>query len=226
MQDGTDVTQDSQQVETSEQQQGTSKNYSQEHVDKLLEKLRSDSLAELGRVRKAAEDAIRKNTESSNTRLNQLIKEQEERELQLAQGNNDALAVIKEKQARRKLEDELAKAREELNLKDSKLSELSTKDQETAKEKRISEIASRLKVDTKKLMNLSKFTDGSAEAIESIANELPKIVQQPANSYKPDNNQTSGGSGMSKYQLMSDYSSGKINIAQYEERMKANGWQP
>ncbi len=217
---------------TSPEQQGTPQEtptYSQIHVDKLLEKVKSDSLAELGRVRKAAEDAIKKTTESSNARITQLIKEQEERELEAVKGNNDAITAIKERQARRKAEDELAKAREELSQKDSRLSELSTKEQETAREKRISEIAVRLKVDKAKLANLSKFTDGSAEAIESLAQEMPKANAQspnPQNSLKPDNSEAAGGTGKTKYQIMADFNGGKINNEEYAKQMKSHGWQP
>jgi hypothetical protein len=199
--------------------------YTKEHVDKLLEKVRSDSLAEFGRVRKAAEDAIKKATESSHTRITQLLKEQEERELELSKGNPDAMTVIKERNTRRQRESELTRAQEELNEARAKIQEFSTKDAETVRERVTRETAERLKVDPVRLAKLAKFTDGSASAIEELAGELPKLT--PArNNLRPDSNETAGGTPQSVTQIQQDYIKGKINTVQYGEKMKALGRQP
>jgi hypothetical protein len=226
--DGTETKVD---ATTSPESKGTSAEpqvYVKDHVDKLLEKLKSDSLAELGRVTKASQEAIRKVTESSNARITQLIKEQEERELQTAQGNPDALNVIKEKQSHRQTKSELTKAQEELNETKVKLQELSTKTTETTRETTIREIAMKLKVDPEKLTKLAKFTDGNATAIEEIANELPKLNTNPTpkNNFRPDSGDTTGGVGKTKLQLQSDYISGKIPTELYEKQMKERGWKP
>jgi hypothetical protein len=194
--------------------------------EKLLEKVRSDSLAELGRVRKAAEDAIRKATESSNSQIAKLIKEQEDRELEAVKGNPDASTAIKERQTRRQRETELTKAQEELNEAKNRLQELSNKDKDTVKERTTREIAERLKIDPVKLADKVKFTDGSAEAIEAIAEMMPKLSPQPRNNFRPDSNEAAGGSIQSVTQIQQDYIKGKINTIQYSDKMKAMGKSP
>jgi hypothetical protein len=219
-----DVTTSDAEPKTSQETQA----YSKEQVDKLMEKVRSDSLAELGRVRKAAEDAIKKSTDAATARYQELIKQRELEELENAKDEPDKLAVIKERQLRRQKEAELAKAQEELNEKNARLQELSTKDAETSRGNVSREIAERLKVDPAKLAKLAKFTDGSAEAIEDIAKDLPKLNPTPTRNVnlRPDSNDAAGGTGKTKTQIQEDYVKGKINNIQYAEQMKAHGYTP
>src|SRR3990167_1409112 len=67
--------------------------YTKEQVDKMLRDAKSAVLADAGRAKKAAEDAL--------ARLNKLEKERQETELEAAKDDPPALAHIKEKQAHR-----------------------------------------------------------------------------------------------------------------------------
>jgi hypothetical protein len=201
------------------------KAYSEEQVNKLMEKIRSDSLAELGRMRKATEEAIKKATEASKIQVQEILKLREQEELESARDEPDKVATIRERQVRRQKESELAEAQAKLNEATSKLQELSTKELEASKEKTTSEIASRLKVDPIKLAKMAKFTDGSAEAIEEIAKDLPKVTP-PRNNFRPDSNDTAGGTAKTKTQIQEDYIKGKINSIQYAEKMKGAGFSP
>ena len=64
---------------------------------------------------------------------------------------------------------------------------------EATKERNAREIASRLSVNANLLAKLAKSTDGSTEAIEEIAKELPKKGEDKT--LKADSGKTIGGSG-------------------------------
>lgn len=200
--------------------------YSRKQVDSLMEKVRSDSLAELGRVRKAAEEAIKKSTEAANKNFQAILKQREDEELAAAKDEPDKQVAIRERQQRRQKEAELAQAQEELNESKARLQELSQKTTEFTRDQISNDIAKRLKVDPVKLAKLVKFTDGSAQAIEEIASEMPKLTPPPQNNFRPDSNETTGGSQKSVTQVQQDFIAGKISNAQYSEKMKALGKSP
>ena len=216
--------------ETSPEKEETSQESrvdSQEQViSKLMEKIRSDTLAELGRVRKAAEDAIKRATSESKLVAQQLLEQREREDLEAAKDEPDKQAVIRERMARRQKESELAETQTKLTEANAKLQELSTKEVETTRERSTKEIAERLKVNPTRLAELVKFTNGSAEAIEEIAKEMPKLTSQPKNPIRPDSSETAGGTAKTKTQIQQDYIGGKINTVQYAEKMKASGFTP
>jgi len=200
--------------------------FSQEQVDKLMDKVRSDSLSELGRVRKSAEEAIKKATTEATRVYRELIKQREAEELEAVREEPDKAAVIRERQARRQTQSELTEAQTELKEANTRLQELSARDVETNRERTTREVSERLKVDPARLAKLVKFTDGSAEAIEEIAKEMPKLITTPKNPLRPDSNDTVGGTAKTKTQIQEDYIKGKITNVQYTEKMKALGFMP
>ena len=201
--------------------------YTQEELDKAVRNTRSAALADITRLRKASEDAI-KQAQAANVRLDRMMKEQEEAELQGAKDQPDVLTTIRERQARRKAEDELAQARQELNEKDERLNVIETEKAEVTRNQTASAIATRLGVDPQRLTKLAKFTDGTPEAIEELAEELPKVnSENPQNrGFKPDSNRSRGGSSQTVNDVRTDYTQGKINAVQYAEKMKALGVSP
>ena len=219
-----------QDVNTSEQAPETSHEpdkFTKEEVDKITAKIRSDTESALGRIRKETSEAIRKATETTAARYQEIIKQREDEELAAAKDEPDRQAAIRERQQRRQKEAELATAREELNETKTRLQEYATKTSEITRDQNAAEIAKRLKVDPVKLAKLVKFTDGSATAIEEIASEMPKLNNpSPRNNFQPDSNETAGGTPKSVTQVQQDFIAGKINNAQYSEKMKALGKSP
>ena len=73
-----------------------------------------------------------------------------------------------------------------------------------------------------------KFTNGSVEAIEAIAELMPKLNANPPpkNNFRPDSSETTGGTPKSVTQIQQDYIKGKINTVQYSDKMKALGKSP
>ena len=94
---------------------------------------------------------------------------------------------------RRKAESDLTQTKSELNEKNEELATANAEKAENAKERNARDAASRLGVDSKLLVKLSRFTDGSTEAIEDIAKELPK--KEGGKSLKVDSGKTTGGGG-------------------------------
>lgn len=202
----------------------TPKTYTQEQLDKAIRDAKTSVTADVGRMKAEADRAL-KAAQAASDRLQKLQREQEDRELEAAKSEPDKLTAIRERQARRQKETELEEARSKLDEANNKLQELSTKEAETAKEHRTREIAERLKVDTSKLAKLAKYTDGSAEAIEEIAKEMPKLAPKPNTNFRPDNSEAAGGTPKSVSQVQQDYIAGRINTVQYAEKMKALGRQ-
>lgn len=210
--------------QTSPEQPGTSVSYTQAQVDKLVKqremKARSDALADFGRVKKAAEEAT--------ARLERIEREREEAELTSARDEPDKLAIIHARQQSRKSMTELERVKAELEEARVKLAELSIKDAETRKQAVVQEIASEYGVDSAMLAKLAKYTDSSPEAIEEIAQSLPRAQAEGSTPIvlRPDSNRSKGGAPLNKYEIMKNYSSGKMNTVQYAEAMKAAGFQP
>jgi len=184
-QDGTEQKQD---VTTSGTATGTSM-FTSEQVAEQVRKAKSDALADVGRLRTSADNAV-KAAQAAEGRITQMLKEQEERELEAVKDNPDGISAIRERQKRRQLESELTTARTELNDKSEKLKGYEASESKSTQERKAREIASRLGVDAERLLGIVKFTDGSAEAIEEIAKELPKIGVKP-----PLKSDSGGGSG-------------------------------
>lgn len=147
--------------------------FTAEQVEEEKRKAKSDVSAELGRVKKLNADLI-KSSQLIQERLTRRDEEEDERERERYQDNPDKLSAIGERIKRRNTESELAEVRLELNEKAERIKLLDENEVESTKEQNAREIASRLGVDSKRLAKLAKFTDGSREAIEEIAGDLPK----------------------------------------------------
>lgn len=192
----TDGTENAQDVATSEQTTETSKEtpqtFTEEQVEERERKVRSDGLAELGRLKKANEALVNTNLKTQE-RIGRIIQEQEEDELSRAEGNDEKLSAIKERQTRRRVESELVKTKSELDGEKAKTAEAQEKEAEHTKERNAREVATRLQVDAKLLAELAKLTDGSVEAIEEKARLLPKKGE--TKTLTPDSGKTTGGKG-------------------------------
>ena len=163
--------------------------FTREQVEEEKRKAKSDALADIGRIKKSADTAI-KAVQAAEERINRMLKEQEEAELETARDEPDKLTVIRERHARREAETKLAQIEQELEEERAKTAEAQEAEAESTKERNAREIASRLGVDAKTLM---KFTDGSTEAMEELARVLPGKGE--TTTLKPDSGKTIGGSG-------------------------------
>jgi hypothetical protein len=161
-----------------------------EEHEKQLRDARTAVMADVGRQKKAAEDAMR-TAQAAQERLNKLLKDQEQAELEAAKDNPEKLSALQERQKRRQIESELETARTELNDKNTRLTQYESREAESARETKAREIAARLSVDATELVTLSKYTNGTPEAIEEIAKRLPKGQTRPP--LKPDSNTHIGG---------------------------------
>ena len=222
----TDGTQTQDDVKLNPEKEQTPQTYTKEQVEKLVRDARTAVQADVGRMRTEADKAL-KAAQSASERLLRLQKEQDDRELDAAKDNPPIQTAIQERQRRRQAESDLQVAQDKLNETNSKLQELSNKEKEVARERITHEIATRLNVDPARLVKMAKFTDGSATEIEDIAKELPKLnPSPPRNTFRPDSNETVGGSPQSVTQIQEDYVKGKISNVQYSEKMKALGKTP
>ena len=121
-----------------------------------------------------------------------MLKQQEEAELGAHRDDEPELRRIRAEQARKKAESNLAQREQELNEANEKIKQYATEKTEATKIQTSTEIATRLNVDADKLINFAKFTDGSPEAIEEIAKDLPKLTP-PKRGLRPDSNRSLGG---------------------------------
>ena len=190
--DETKETQD----ESSESTETTSgeneETFTKGQLEEAGRKGKSDALAEVGRLKKATENAI-KAAQAAETRVDQMIKDQEDAELKSAAGDEERMSAIKERSLRRKAESDLTQLKSELDTKNEELDTANAEKAENTKERNARDAASRLGVDSKMLVKLAKFTDGSTEAIEDVAKELPK--KDGGKSLKVDSGKTTGGGG-------------------------------
>ena len=164
--------------------------YSKEEVAKLVTEAKTSALADVGRLRTEAAKALTAAT-AAEERIKAIEKAREEAELDDAKDDPESTRRIRAEQKARKAEDELAKKNLELGEKTEKLSQLEGEKTEATKMQTAREIATRLSVDPDKLIKFAKLTDGSPEAIEDIAKDLPKL--NPKLGFKPDSNRSLGG---------------------------------
>lgn len=205
--------------------------YTPEQLQKAIEKATRDArtavMAEAGRVRSEGEKSLQKAQEAL-VRMEKIQQEQEEAELREAQDEPDALASIRVRHEARKLKADLESKSTELEMARNQLRELTDKEKEATKSSIAQKIAQSQSVNPTTLERLARFTDGSEEAIEAIARDLPKIQQTEGAvpRFMPDSNKSKGGASRDKYQVMKDYNSGNINAVQYAEQMRAMGLVP
>ncbi len=171
---------------TSEEEKETSK------LIKVAEqKGKSDGLAEAGRLR-AENEKLVTSSKKLTTRIDTILRERDEAELETHKDNPAQLSAIRERQTRRTVESNLESMTGERDslkerIREGDEAEALLKKGETAKE-----VATRLEVNSKQLIKLAKFSDGSTEEIEDIAKNLPKV--NPEDDLNPDSNISSGGS--------------------------------
>lgn len=202
--------------------------FTKAQVEEAVRKARSDAMADVGRLRKAVDDAM-KVANAATERLTRFQKDQEEAELAAVKDDPDKLTSIRARQRAKELEAQLAERDAKLSEANTKLAEYNQKEAEEAKGKVAREVAKELEVDAATLVKLAKYTDGSLEAIKDIASTLPKKQESnnnPSPNFRPDSNRTSGGASKTVMQTKQDYISGRINAVQYEEQLKALGAKP
>jgi len=198
-----DETKETQGVATSGDTKGTSEKepetFTKEQVEEAERKGKSDALSEIGRYKTSAENAI-KAAKAAGERLDRMLKEQEDAELEAARDEPDKLTGIRARQAQRQRDTDLEERERKLKESEDEHAEALKGVVESTKEQNAREIATRLNVDFEPLV---KFTDGSTEAMEELAKSLPKKGEGTA--LKPDSGKTIGGgkdlSGMSPLAL-------------------------
>jgi len=171
-------------VITSSQDKGTSL---EQQVRAAELKGKSDALADVNRTL-AESTKARKAAEAAEQRVTQMLKDYEE----TIKDDPDKLNELRGRQAKTKADAELTRVAQELDEAKLRLSQVDNEKAETLKKQKAREIASRLNVSSDRLIKLAKFTDGTPEAIEDIAKDLPKNV--PENPLTPDSNRGSGSS--------------------------------
>ena len=176
--------QDNPPVETLEEGKGTP-----EKEPKTLEEqvahIKEAAFAEVGRYRVETEKAV-KAAEAAGKRLDKFIKEQEEAEEARYQDEPDKLTEFRSRRKGREREAELAEREQKLSDREAEINKAKS-------EQNISEVATRLNVNPKLLAKLAKDTDGSIEAIEAEAQDLPRLSETTP--LKVDSGKTIGGKG-------------------------------
>ena len=202
----------------------TPQTISWEEHQKALRDATSAIKADIGRERAESKKALEA-AQAAQARLDKMIRDQEAAELDAVRDEPEKLSAVQERQRRRATESELAAVRLELTDKTAKLTQHESRAAETARETKAREIAARLNVDPARVIKLSKFTDGSPEAIEEIASELPKL-QAETPGLRPDSNRSVGGSIQTVTDVRKNFVAGKITNVQYAEKMRALGANP
>lgn len=160
-------------------------------LEEQVAHIKEVAFAEVGRYRVETEKAT-KAAIAAEERLNKFIKEQEEAELEQYQDEPTKLTEIRRRQRERERDAELDKVKQELRESKERVIEAEREKSESTKEQNAREIAARLNIDPKLLAKLAKLTDGSLEAIEDIAKDLPRKSETAT--LKPDSSRTIGGS--------------------------------
>ena len=176
--DGTETGQD---VTTSDQSKETSA------LVKAAElKGKSDGLAD---VKRTLAEAKKYSTaaEAAETRVNKMLKDYEES----IRDEPDKLTTYRAQEEKRRVDTELAQKDSELQEANEFKRQVEEEKAKSTMEQNAREIATRLSVEPERLIRLASRTDGTAEAIEDVAKDLPKLEpQEPLN---PDSNRSFGG---------------------------------
>ena len=181
--DGLENTQD---VQTSAEDKETSaqepETFTKEDLKAAEARAKNDALSDINRYKAESEKAL-KAAKAAEERLNRMLAELEEQELEAAKDEPEKVKTLKAYQEVRKTKAELARAQQELKDKEDELSTIRSQEAESTKERKAREIATRLGKDESRAVNVAKFTDGSPEAMEAVISELPSKTK-PA--LKPD----------------------------------------
>ncbi len=216
---------DNKQDNTSADEKETSEKETETFTKKQLDEARiqgkSDGLSESGRLRKAKE-ASDKIAERAIARMEKFEKQIEDDELSRAEGDEKKISAINERRIRRQAETDLANKNTEVDELNEKLRQAEEISGQYTKEQNAREIATRLDVDSKRLVKLAKLTDGSKEAIEELASELPKKGE--TKSLKADSSKTIGGKDWERVRdAYIKNPNDAQNTERYEEMRKTQG---
>jgi len=209
----------SQTGDTSEGTKGTSEKEPETFtVEETTKKAVSDALSAAGRTAKVLEVREQAVT-AKEERAEQKQKEQDERDRYEARDNPEALSALDERQKHRDTKAKLTQVKSELEEEKTKGKQ---RDAETAETKIVTaawEIAQKHGVDVEILKkNISKYTDGSTEAMEAIAQGMAK--KGGTTPLKVDSSKTIGG-GANWEQVRAAFIKNPSNPAIREHYMQA-----
>lgn len=196
--------------------------YTAGELAKAVLDAKTSVLADANRLKAEADKAL-KTAQASQKRVDEMLRAQEAAELEANRDDPAELKRIRAEQSRKKAESEAAEVRAQLEDANARLAEREAKDKERERESSAREIATRLRVDPARLTKLAKFTDGSTEAIEEIAKDLPKLTNREGEEFTPDSNRSHGGSAQTEMDIRKDYIGGRITAVQRDEKLKAIG---
>ena len=163
--------------------------YTQEQVDKMILDAKTSVLADAGRYKTEAEKAM-KAAEAASKRLEDISKRQREAELEQYKDQPAEIARIRAEDARQQAEAKLADYESQLNEAKQRAQTLETEKNNLSKGETARQIAAKHNVSADLLAKMAKFTDGSEQAIEEIAKDLPKTQ---TTKMRPDSNRAIGG---------------------------------
>lgn len=204
----TDVILEAEEKETPKEEPQYSQSQLDAHGKEKEQQARNAALADIGRLTKESERSLKAAT-AAGERTKKLLREMEDMETEAAQGNSGQRSEqeVKQMQLRRQVQTELTDVQLELDGKNERLAQLEADKVESTKGQTARDIAARLGIDVDRLVRLSKFTDGSTEAIEELAKELPKKEVRPP--IITDSNQGGGGGG-DDATFLKDYGEGNL----------------
>ncbi len=169
--------------------------FTEEQVTTATQKAVSDALAAAGRTAKTFE-AREQTIKVEKERVAQERKERDEAELESYKDDPEKLSATRERQKRREAEVKLADSERELENERERNKEVQEASTARTKEQNAHEIATRLNVDKKTLL---KFTDGSKEVMEELANSLPPKGEKKV--VTADSSKTSGAGTLTVEQV-------------------------
>ena len=169
--------------ETPGGEKGTTPEGTPKTLEEQVAHIKEAAFAEVGRYRVESEKAV-KAANAALDRLNRYIKTQEEAEDERYRDDPDKLTELRKERKDRDRATELDKKEQELNEREKGLKP----SEEKATEDKAKEVATKYEVDVKTLI---KFTDGSPEAMEELAQSLSRKDRRQA--LKLDSSRTIGG---------------------------------
>lgn len=202
----------------------TSKDKGKLYTTAAIAKIESDAKSEAGRKQKAAEqerDALKDRLESTNTRLDNLEREQDESRLTEARGDPDQLRIYQREQANKKLEREVAELQRDLARREEQLKADRTEVDKDRGVVSIAYIAAKHGLETEELESLGISDHDALERVaEKLATAKPKEPgtgeeggegegEGEAKPFVPDSGETTG--------------SGKINM-EAQRKMSDDQW--
>ena len=179
-------------AETSERDLSNSGGESEKtRSEKEFQDMRNAVLGEAGKIKSEGEKALRAG-QAALDRLAKWEREQTDKELEAHKDDPAEIRRIRAEQRATQAESDLANEKQARAEIEERHKQTETRTLELTRSETARSIASRLSVDAEKLIEVSKYTDGSEAAIESIAKELPKTTARNS-TLKPDSNRSLGG---------------------------------